>query len=347
MAEQEQQQGQPDGSEFRGDGENWGEPDTYLDEDTALMQAELLQDNPDFVGQTDKRLVELGKKAALEGEIAALQPAYGQAREEYDSELAKNFGQKNQWGERTYHNRREWHEQIKPRLQPVLDEMNELKDGYEKLKRQLYKERGYLFGNGTTEMGLQDVEKKVVGPEAVWKLFGELKMSNPELATMPAAEYLKSAKELLAIDDDVASLDRIVKMSQRSVEWCKALKTGEREGVESQSLRVLYHVASRGAVVKYYDYDDFGNYVNEWLSNRVRWVSSEKFDFHKEQDEFFASAHGKTIDELYDAMQVTAERILQARQEEAAETRQRYEETKQALVEWGNKPDNGKDQQIS
>lgn len=135
--------------------------------------------------------------------------------------------------------------------------------------------------------------------------------------------------------------------SGRAVEWCKALKAGEKAGIEEESLGVLYGAASRGADVMYYNFDDSGKYVHERLSDRVRRVGSEKFNLKKEQGEFFASAHEKTIDELYDAMQVTAERVLQAQQEEAAETRQKYEEAKRALLEWGNNPDNGQGQQAA
>lgn len=348
MPEQEQQQ--PDGSDFKVDR---GEPTTYLDEDTARMQAELLQDNPDFVRRTDDRLVRLGEQAALKGRIDELRPSYDQAHEEYEAGMHAAFGSnRDRFGQlhyvdKTGEGKEKFRTDIEPRTKPVLDEMKELGGKYEAENRRLRSERGYLYGMGTREMGLKDVEKKVVGPEAVWELFGELKTSNPELAAMPAAEYLEKAKKLLGLDYDITSLDRTVEESGRAVEWCKALKAGEKAGINEQSLGVLYDAASRGADVMYYDFDDSGKYVHERLSNRVRRVGSGKFDLKKEQDEFFASAHEKTIDELYDAMQVTAERVLQARQEEAAETRQKYEEAKRALLEWGNNPNNGQDQQAA
>lgn len=196
MPEQEQQQ--PDGSDFKVDR---GQPTSYLDEDTARMQAELLQDNPDFVRRTDDRLVRLGEQAALKGQIDELRPSYDQAHEEYEAGMDAAFGS---YGDRfgqlhyvdiTGEGREKFRTDIEPRTKPVLDEMKGLSGKYEAENRRLGHERGYLYGMGTREMGLKDVEKKVVGPEAVWELFGKLKTANPELAAMPAAEYLEGAKK--------------------------------------------------------------------------------------------------------------------------------------------------------
>lgn len=321
-----------------------------LDKATALMQAEILQNDPDF-------MLAISERAAAAKRLANPKAKYDEIRDEFEP-VAQDYAER--WD--SLNNMRARLSRLggssSPQLSREFDSLSQerandskyqegkkLKEEVDRIENRINSERSiarmrelqtlYDAHPGWVAM----LEKSEYAIYA-WELFPELHDANPDILAMPAGEYLRKAKELYPVEREANFAETCVTKSQAVLDGLEVAKSGELDKddqtYKDYSLKIkspsdIFYAITRnlrpaglhGAGMVGADW---------WEAGRI---STDVFDANKEYDTLMGSIdNNSTFIEVYDKLIDLAKRVVSARAEKAQPFIQKRLKARQALVDW-------------